>query len=117
MADEKSIGKMNKMIHKKTGASFLVVYVIYVSLVYTDSKNTPLSALRSIADKKFRRVVSQCAYNLIQSYTTYCSAHIYIKCFAHCSFSAHCKRFSKASKLDGDDEHGTSRVVQEKEAD
>ena len=40
MADEKSIVKMNKMIHKKTGASFLVVYVIYVSLVYTDSKKT-----------------------------------------------------------------------------
>ena len=40
MADEKSIVKMNKMIHKKTGASFLVVYVIYVSLVYTDSKIT-----------------------------------------------------------------------------
>ena len=40
MADEKSIVKMSKMIHKKTGASFLVVYVIYVSLVYTDSKKT-----------------------------------------------------------------------------
>ena len=40
MADEKSIVKMNKMIHKKTGASFLVVYVIYVSLLYTDSKKT-----------------------------------------------------------------------------
>ena len=40
MADEKSIVRMNKMIHKKTGASFLVVYVIYVSLVYTDSKKT-----------------------------------------------------------------------------
>ena len=40
MADEKSIVKMNKMIHKKTGASFLVVYVIYVSLVHTDSKKT-----------------------------------------------------------------------------
>ena len=40
MADEKSIVKMNKMIHKKTGASFLVVYVIYVSLAYTDSKKT-----------------------------------------------------------------------------
>ena len=40
MADEKSIIKMNKMIHKKTGASFLVLYVIYVSLVYTDSKKT-----------------------------------------------------------------------------
>ena len=39
MADEKSIVKMNKMIHKKT-ASFLVVYVIYVSLLYTDSKKT-----------------------------------------------------------------------------
>ena len=34
MADEKSIVKMNKMIHKNVGASFLVVYVIYVSLVY-----------------------------------------------------------------------------------
>ena len=33
MADEKSIVKMNKMIHKKTGASFLVVFVIYVGLV------------------------------------------------------------------------------------
>ena len=40
MTDEKSTVKMNKMIHKKTGASFLVVYVIYVSLVYTDSKKT-----------------------------------------------------------------------------
>ena len=40
MADEKSIVKMNKMIHKKTGASFLVIYEIYVSLVYTDSKQT-----------------------------------------------------------------------------
>ena len=35
-----SIVKMNKMIHKKTGASFLVIYVIYVSLVYTDNKKT-----------------------------------------------------------------------------
>ena len=35
MADEKSIVKMSKMIHKKTEASFLVVYIIYVSLVYT----------------------------------------------------------------------------------
>ena len=40
MADEKSIVKMSKRIHKKTGASLLVVYVIYVSLVYTDSKKT-----------------------------------------------------------------------------
>ena len=28
MADEKSIVKMNKMVLKKTGASFLVVYVM-----------------------------------------------------------------------------------------
>ena len=34
------IVKMNKIIHKKTGASFLVVYVIYVGLVHTDSKRT-----------------------------------------------------------------------------
>ena len=40
MADEKSVVKMDKMIHKKTGASCLVIYVIYVSLVYTDSKET-----------------------------------------------------------------------------
>ena len=40
MADEKSIVKMNKMIHKKTGASFLVVYIINVSLVDTDNKKT-----------------------------------------------------------------------------
>ena len=40
MADEKSVVKMNKMIHKKTGALLLVVYVIYVSLVYTGSKKT-----------------------------------------------------------------------------
>ena len=38
MADEKSTVKMNKMIHKETGASFLVVYVIHVSLVYKDGK-------------------------------------------------------------------------------
>ena len=47
-------------------------------MVPFDINNTPLSALRSIADKEFLRVVSQCAYSLIQSYTTYCSAHIYI---------------------------------------
>ena len=40
MADEKPVVKMNKMIHKKTGASFFVFYVIYVSQVYTDSKKT-----------------------------------------------------------------------------
>ena len=50
MADEKSIVKMNKMIYKKTGASFLVGYVIYVSLVKTDSKKTAscLLALHAI---------------------------------------------------------------------
>ena len=46
MADEKSIVKMNKIIHKKTGASFLVVYAIYVSLVYTDGKKTTSCLLR-----------------------------------------------------------------------
>ena len=45
MADEKSLVKMNKMIHKKAGASFLVVYVIYVSLVYSDSKKTASCSL------------------------------------------------------------------------
>ena len=34
------IVKLNKIIHRKTGASFLVAYVIYVSLAYTDSKKT-----------------------------------------------------------------------------
>ena len=34
------IVKINKMIKNKTGASFLVVYVMYGSLVYTDSKKT-----------------------------------------------------------------------------
>ena len=34
------IVKLNKKTHKKTGASFLVAYVIYVSLVYMDSKKT-----------------------------------------------------------------------------
>ena len=43
------IVKMNKMMDKKTGASFLVVYVIYVSLVYTDSKKT-VSCLLPTAD-------------------------------------------------------------------
>ena len=38
MADEKSTAQINKMIHKKTGASFSVVYVTYVSLVYTTAK-------------------------------------------------------------------------------
>ena len=34
--------KINKMIKKKPGGIFLVVYVIYGSLVYTDSKKTVL---------------------------------------------------------------------------
>ena len=33
---------INKMIEKKTGASLLVIYVIYGRLVYTDSKKTVL---------------------------------------------------------------------------
>ena len=41
MFDEKSIVEMNEMIHKKTGASFLVVYVIYVSLVHTSEFTPP----------------------------------------------------------------------------
>ena len=39
MANEKSVVKMNKMIHKKRGI-LLSSLVIYVSLVYTDSKKT-----------------------------------------------------------------------------
>ena len=38
-----TIVKMNKMIHKKR--SFLVIYVIYVSFVYTDSKKTASCSL------------------------------------------------------------------------
>ena len=34
------IVKINKMIKKKTGGIFLVVHVIYDSLVFTDSKKT-----------------------------------------------------------------------------
>ena len=34
--------KINKMIEKKTGGIFLVIYVIYGSLVYTDNKKTVL---------------------------------------------------------------------------
>ena len=61
MADEKSIVKTNKMIHKKTGASFLVVYVIYVSLVYTDNKKTascllPRHAIFATLGKQFLSV-------------------------------------------------------------
>ena len=61
MADEKSIVKMNKMIHRKTGASFLVVYVIYVSLVYTDSKKTascllPQHTIFSTFGRQFVRI-------------------------------------------------------------
>ena len=32
--------KINRMTEKKTGGIFLVVHVIYGSLVYTDSKKT-----------------------------------------------------------------------------
>ena len=56
MADEKSIVKMNKMIHMKTGASLLVVSVIYVSLVYTDGKKTASGLLpRHTIFATFRR--------------------------------------------------------------
>ena len=59
MADEKSIVKMNKMIHQKTGASFLVVYVIYVSPVYTDSKKTASCLLpRHIIFATFGRLLN-----------------------------------------------------------
>ena len=34
--------KLNKMIKKKIGESFLVIHVIYGFLVYTDSKKTIL---------------------------------------------------------------------------
>ena len=58
MANEKSIVKMNKMIHKKTGAAFLVVYVIYVSLVYTDNKKTASCLLpRHAIFETFRRQI------------------------------------------------------------
>ena len=53
MVDEKSIVKMNKMIHKKTGTSFLVVYVIYVSLVYKDSKKTASCLLSRHSTRRF----------------------------------------------------------------
>ena len=36
------IVKINKMIKKKTGGVFLVMYVIYGSLVHTDSKKVCL---------------------------------------------------------------------------
>ena len=40
--------KINEMIKKKTGVIFLVVYVIYGSLVYTDSKKTMSCLLLSL---------------------------------------------------------------------
>ena len=56
MADEKSIVKMNnKMTHKKQLVSFLVVYVICVSLVYTDSKETASCLLPDIPSLHFGR--------------------------------------------------------------
>ena len=83
-------------------------------------KNTPLSVLQSITDKKFLRVVSQMCIQFypVTYYALFCP-HIYIKCFAHCSFSAHCNGLGKASELDGDDDdqQGTSREVQDKETD
>ena len=67
MADEKSIVKMNKMIQKKTGASFLVVYVIYVSLGYTDSKKTASCLLpRHTIFATFGRQLLKCLLVRIQ---------------------------------------------------
>ena len=40
--DKLFMAKINKMIEKKTERIFLVVHVIYGSLVYTDSKKTVL---------------------------------------------------------------------------
>ena len=51
MAEEKSTVKLNKMIHKKTGASFLVILVTYVSLVYTDCKKTDMPSLQLLEGK------------------------------------------------------------------
>ena len=39
---ELSMVKINKMIKKRTGGVFLVVYVIYGGLMYADSKKTVL---------------------------------------------------------------------------
>ena len=66
MADEKSTVKMNKMIHKKTGASFLVVYVIYVRFVFTDNKKTascllPQHAIFSTFGRKIK-CLSTCTH-------------------------------------------------------
>ena len=41
------IVKTNKMIKKKTGASFSVVNVIYDGLVYTDNKKTNICLVYS----------------------------------------------------------------------
>ena len=65
MPDEKSIVKMNKIIHKKTGASFLVVYVVYASLVYTDSKKTA-SCLLALHSKNPR--IRTCNFPLINEH-------------------------------------------------
>ena len=45
------IVKINKMIKKKTGASFVVFYIICGSLVYIDSKKT----LRHVSFRMSRR--------------------------------------------------------------
>ena len=66
MADKKSIVKMNKMIHKKIGASFLVVYVIYVSFVYTDSKKTALCLLPNLPSLQLLEGKLKCLFVCIQ---------------------------------------------------
>ena len=62
MINEKEIVKMNKMIYKKTEASFLVVYLIYVSHEYTDSKKTvscllPRHTIFAIFGKQLRGIL------------------------------------------------------------
>ena len=73
MAYEKSIVKMNKMIYKKTGASCLVVYVIYVSLVYTDSKKTASCLLPDMPSLQLLEGKLKCLLVRIQSlYLSFC---------------------------------------------
>ena len=55
MADEKSVVKMNKMIHKKTVASFLVVYIIYVTIPLCIQKTAPCLFLRHTIFATFGR--------------------------------------------------------------
>ena len=85
---------------------------------YFLNNHTPLSALRSIADKKFLRVVSQCAYNILSNHTLCIVLPTYILNVLHIVRSPPIANGSvRQASLTGDDEHGTSRVVQEKEAD